>query len=243
MKSGRREFLRTSGAVAASLISGAAAGTGEKPSRGLAFSGKRLGSIFNNDSDNILWSSSGANVTPEEYQRAVYAILDLKPGLLAQDVGFPEGVIYRSSVATTFDKYHAEVYLKVLKKLKEEPLVPPQRIQRPSAALRKLLDQGTDPLTLTIEACGKRRVPILASYRMNGEDFYEYSTLMSDFERAHPEWKIPGANCLDPPCPRCLRTEWRFSVKWLSGMRLTGSSSISVAGTTWFRTHSKITPF
>ena len=87
------------------------------------------------------------------------AILDLEPGLLTQDVGFPEGVIYRSSVATTFDKYHAEVYLKVLQRLKEEHLVPPQRIQRPSAALRKLLDQGTDPLTLAIEACRQRGVP------------------------------------------------------------------------------------
>lgn len=162
---------------------------------------KTLGTIFNNDINNILGASSGANMTPEEYQRAVYAILDMQPGALAQDVGQPDAVIYRTSVATTFDKYHAWVWLMVQKKLKEEHLVTPEALNRQGAALRKLFASGTDPLTLTIEACRKRGVLILASYRMNAEDFYEFTTMMEDFGRAHPDWKIPGANCLDPAVP------------------------------------------
>ena len=36
---------------------------------------------------------------------------------------------------------------------------------------------------------------------MNAEDYYHGSYLLSDFERAHPEWRIPGAGCLDPAIP------------------------------------------
>ena len=89
----------------------------------------------------------------------------------------------------------------VLKMLKQENRVTPEGLKRQSVTMRKLLDLGTDPFTLTIEACRKRRIPVVASYRMNSEDFYQYETLMYDFGRAHPEWKIPGANCLDPAVP------------------------------------------
>jgi hypothetical protein len=34
-------------------------------------------------------------------------------------------------------------------------------------------------------------VPIVASYRMNDEHWYEYQYLLSGFGREHPEWRIP----------------------------------------------------
>ena len=37
---------------------------------------KRLGSILNNDIDNILTSLSGAETTPAEYKKAVMHLLD-----------------------------------------------------------------------------------------------------------------------------------------------------------------------
>ena len=47
---------------------------------------KSLGSIFNNDIDNILSVLSGAKTTPAEYKKAVLHLLDAKPGVLAQNV-------------------------------------------------------------------------------------------------------------------------------------------------------------
>jgi len=163
--------------------------------RGNGLEGKRLGTIFNNDINNILAASSGADMTAEEYQRAVFAILDMKPGLLAQNVGMPDPVIYRSAVATAWDKYHEQVTRLVWPEAKAEDA------GRQAAAMRKLLEADTDPLTLAIAACRERGVPIVASYRMNAEDFYQSTTLMSDFGRAHAQFKIPGANCLDPAVP------------------------------------------
>jgi hypothetical protein len=159
--------------------------------------GKRLGTIFNNDINNILATSAGVDTTPESYQRAVYAILDMKPGVLAQNVGMPDPVIYPSDVATQFDKHHEEVTTLVWPGGKAES----EMSRRQTAAMRRLRESGTDPLSLTIEACRKRGVPIVASYRMNAEDFYHGTALMSGFDRAHPQWKIPGANCLDPAVP------------------------------------------
>jgi hypothetical protein len=182
--------------VAASVVVGASRGGSEKPSTGPALSGKRLGTIFNNDINNIIAASSGGNTTPEEYQRAVYAILDMKPGVLAQNVGMPDPVLYSSTVATTFDKYLEEASTSLSP---EEGL--PETVRRQVEAMRKLRELGADPFTLTIEACRKRGVAVLASYRMNAEDFYRNTMLMSDFERGHPEWRIPGANCADPLVP------------------------------------------
>jgi hypothetical protein len=188
--------LRASGALAASLAAAVPAVPSEKSSTSSAFSGKRLGTIFNNDINNILAASSGGNITPEEYQRAVYAILDLKPGVLAQNVGMPDPVLYPSSVATSFDR-HLEEASKSLSPVEGTPEI----ARRQADAMRRLRELGADPFTLTIAACRKRGVLILASYRMNAEDFYQSTMLMSDFERGHPEWRIPGANCADPAVP------------------------------------------
>jgi hypothetical protein len=74
-------------------------------------SGKRLGTIFNNDDNNIIWHMGVHKrpMTPQVYQEYVYRILDLKPGVVAQCVGFPEGTLYPTQVDTCVDKYWAEV--------------------------------------------------------------------------------------------------------------------------------------
>ena len=157
--------------------------------------GKSLGTIFNNDINNVLWASSGKDTTPDEYKHAVLRILDLKPGVLAQNVGMPDPVIYRSWVATTWDKYHEQVTTA------QWPETKPEDARRQAGCMRKLLDLGTDPLKITLEACRERDVLCVASYRMNAEDFYGSEPDFYDFGRAHKDWAIPGANCLDPAIP------------------------------------------
>jgi len=142
--------------------------------------GKQLGTIFNNDINNILYASSGPDITVEEYRHAVECLLDAQPGALAQNVGCPDPVIYRSEIATTWDKYVGGDQ---------------------AAAMAALLAAGTDPLTITVEACHERGVLIVASYRMNAEDFYKRQLELYDFGRAYKDWAIPGANCLDPAIP------------------------------------------
>ena len=161
--------------------------------------GKKLGTVFNNDINNILWMSTAKAVTAEEYRCAVMRILDLSPGVFAQNVGMPDPVIYRSKVATTWDKYHAQVTKAVWPETSEEDA------ERQAAAMRRLLELDTDPFTITIQACRERGVPILASYRMNAEDFYGGQLDMSDFGREHKALRIAGRNCLDPAQPEVYR--------------------------------------
>ncbi|MFH1007527.1 MAG: hypothetical protein V1800_08500, partial [Candidatus Latescibacterota bacterium] len=117
---------------------------------------KALGSILNNDIDNILAAGSGPKTTPAEYKKAVMHLLDARPGVLAQNVGMPDPVIYRSRVATPLDRYLSEVTQAVWPETAEEDA------QRQPAAMRRLFEAGTDPLALTIEACRERSVPIVA---------------------------------------------------------------------------------
>ncbi|MBN1347683.1 MAG: exo-alpha-sialidase [Phycisphaerae bacterium] len=160
-------------------------------------SGKRLGTIFNNDSNNIIWHMGVHKkpMTPQVYQEYVYRILDLKPGVVAQCVGFPEGTLYPTQVGTSVDKYWAEVCHKTWPK--EDQFQYAAQIE----VLKRLFEAGTDPLALTIEACRRRGVPVVASYRMNAEDLYGNTWMLSDFGRAHPEYRIPGRGCLDPAIP------------------------------------------
>ena len=174
--------------VVAQSAASAQEGNGPAPS----LDAKRLGVVFNNDINNILHLSSGKDITVEEYRFAVNRLLDLSPGLLAQNVGMPDPVIYRSKVATTWDKYHAEVTRTVW------PETTPEDAERQAAAMRRLLELGTDPLSVTIQVCRERGVPIVASYRMNAEDFYGGELDLSDFGRQHKDLRIPGRNCLDP---------------------------------------------
>ena len=154
------------------------------------------GSIFNNDINNILYSLDGAVSGPASYVGAVDAILDMRPGVLAQSVGLPEAVLYPSRVATTFDRHLVEVSRDTW------PEADGQGAARQRDGLRALFDCGTDPLTLTIQACRRRAIPVVASFRMNAEDFYANTWRLSDFGRAHPEWRIPRRGNLDPAIPQ-----------------------------------------
>ena len=160
---------------------------------------KQLGSIFNNDINNILCAISGPQTTPAEYKKAVIHLLDAKPGVLAQNVGMPDPVTYRTQVATTWDKYIPEVIKTIW------PETPEEQAQWQSAGMRRLLEAETDPLTLTIEACRERSVPIVASYRMNAEDFYHGELDTYDFGRQHKDLRIPDRNCLDPAHPEVFQ--------------------------------------
>jgi len=145
---------------------------------------RHLGTIFNNDLDNIGIALDGRNSTPEDHQRAVQVILDAKPGVFAQNVGLPDPVIYRSEVATAFSKYNVEVSSLTW------PDGNTEMATRRTDFMTQLLESGTDSLTLTIEACRKRGVLVVASYRMNSTDWYQNSYLLSDFGRAHPDCRI-----------------------------------------------------
>jgi hypothetical protein len=160
---------------------------------------RQLGSILNNDTNNILYAGSGPRTTPDEYKKAVMHLLDTQPGLLAQNVGMPDPVIYRTQVATAWDKYTAGVIQTIW------PETPEEDAQRQPEAMRRLFEAGTDPLTLTIEACRERGVPIVASYRMNAEDFYDGELDTYDFGREHKDLAIPGRNCLNPAHPEVFQ--------------------------------------
>jgi len=164
--------------------------------------GKQLGSIFNNDINNILVALDGDAVTPEEYRQVVDVILDMRPGVLAQNFGMPDPVIYRSDAATQWDTHIMEVSGQAWDSETSRVMA-----AREAGVMRRLVEAGTDPLAITIDACRARGVPIVASYRMNAEDWYGQTYLLSDFGRAHPEWRIPLSDsewtgALDPAVPQ-----------------------------------------
>ena len=147
--------------------------------------GRKLGVILNQDDSARLWLSPGSEITAQWHRDHLLVQLIMSPpGVYAQCVGFPDPVIYRRKVATRMDKYVSE-------------FSPDNR----GAAMRRLVELGTDPLTLVLEVCHQRGVPVVASYRMNAEDFGKNQLNLSDFGRAHKDWAIPGANCLDPAIP------------------------------------------
>lgn len=144
---------------------------------------RRLGTIFNNDANNILYAMDPGKTNAQvvaDYRRCVDEIVASLPGILAQNVGNPDPVIYRSREATSWSKYVGD---------------------HQSVAMNKMLAAGTDPLQVTIDACRARGVPIVASYRMNAEDFYARTLEIQDFGREHRDLVIPGAYCLDPKHP------------------------------------------
>jgi hypothetical protein len=81
----------------------------------------------------------------------------------------------------------------------------PEQIRRDAEvqadAMRRLVSMGTDPLTLSIEVCRERGVFILASYRMNAEDWYKNTWKLSDFGRVQQHSRIPNTGVLDPADP------------------------------------------
>ena len=202
MKSTPRQGLHVVGFLCVLLLAGEAAiGQNADIPPGAAPkmpTGRKLGSILNNDINNILASLSGSKTTPDEYKKAVLHLLDAKPGVLAQNVGMPDPVIYRTKVGTTWDRYHNQVVAAVWGKAQAEK-------DTQARAMKALLDAGTDPLALTIEACRQRGVLIVASYRMNAEDFYAGELDLYDFGREHKHLRIPGSNCLDPFHPEVFK--------------------------------------
>ena len=146
-------------------------------------SNRKFGSTMNEDENNILVCGSGKNMTSQEYKKAVLHLLDARPGLLIQEVGLPDPVVFRSKVATTWGKY--EEYFG----------------SNQTAAMKALLDAGTDPLTITIEACRERGVWIAASFRMSSYDWYDKQLDIYEFGRKHKHLKIPGRAALDPVHP------------------------------------------
>ena len=160
--------------------------------------GKRLGTIFNNDINNILVSldaRKSADEIAEDYRVLLHNLLAGRPRVLAQDVGQPDPVTYRSVVATPFDKHLVEVAVETWKDVwgrdGETDEGVRQSHQRQSDALRLLRELGTDPLAITIEECRKAGVLIAAAYRMNAEDWYMHNYRLSDLGREHPEYRIP----------------------------------------------------
>ena len=144
---------------------------------------RKFGAIFNNDVNNILVALDPAKSASEivaDYRRALAEILAAKPGILAQNVGNPDPVIYPSAEATLWSKYVEGSQ---------------------SQSMQQLINDGTDPLTITVEECRKQGVRVVASYRMNAEDFYEKGLEIQDFGRAHKHLVIQGAWCLDPAHP------------------------------------------
>ena len=142
--------------------------------------GKQLGTVYNACMSTNFTVSSGPQITVKEYRDIVGWIVTAQPGVLAQNVGLPDPVSYRSEVATSYDKYVGG------------------HIAEAVGALRKA---GTDQLALSIEVCREQGVLIVASYRMNSEDYGKRQLDLSDFGRAHKDWAIAGRNCLDPAVP------------------------------------------
>ena len=174
---------------------------------------RELGSIFNSDIDGLLYLAAGKDTTPVQYRQAVCDMLGYGMQVLAQNVGMPDPVIYPTQVATTWDTYLTEVCRRL-------DWVKDGETDCSADALKALFEAGTDPLSITIDACRERGVLIVASYRMNAEDFYAGEPDLFDFGRAHSEWRIPiseeekrrwidggdpsppdFANCLDPAVP------------------------------------------
>ncbi len=179
----RAMTLLTASIVCTALLIAAGASLAQpaNPIEAGRFSGKKLGTVFNNDDSNVAWALDEKTATIDDYVKVVNALLDMKPGVLAQCVGYPDPVMYPSKVATRFTKYiSGEHWLDALKRIE---------------------GQGGDVFAATIEAAHKRGIPVVVSYRMNAEDFYANSSKISDFGLAHPDWMIPGTPVTDPAIP------------------------------------------
>ncbi len=170
---------------------------------------KRLGTVFNNDLNNIILGM-GATGTIDTYRQALDAILAARPGVFAQDVGLPEALLYPTDVDNMFDKHLVEV----TKQTWPEREQAAANAEGQVAFMGKVRAAGTDLLTVTIEACRQRSVPVVADYRMNAEDWYDHAYRLSDFGRAHPEWRIPLDPEAQPPTGDDARSAQSDENRW-----------------------------
>ena len=153
-------------------------------------SGKNLGSIHNADNVSpFLWQTSGKETTAEEFKSVVASMLKAKTKILAQRVGWPDPVAFRTEVGTTIDKYMYEI------------VKPNASWKVISECMARLLELGTDPLALASEACREHGVLIVASFRMNDNHLGQNQYMAHDFGRQHPQWRIPGTGLMDPAVP------------------------------------------
>ena len=164
---------------------------------------KKLGLIFNDDTNNILHGARPDGLTTQQYQRVFQSLLSSgKPGIFASDVGYPDPVFYRSEVATYISKYYVAAQQEGRAALGS--VAEPGRLEGERAIATMLdgfLAEGTDMVQMMIDCCRQAHIPFVASYRMNAEDFYYVQLLLSDFGREHEQLAIPGRHCLDPACP------------------------------------------
>lgn len=185
----RRKFLQGSMAFTIASSIGAMA---TLPAT--TFANQRLGTIYNNDPDNLLYGClANGQILASDFRAAVGSMLDGKIQVLAQEVGLPDPVIYPTKVGTTWDKYLVEVSRKTWPNSSGDDELGP--------ALAKFLAAGHDALALTIEVCRKRGVALVAAYRMNAEDWYQNTWELSELGRAHPNWRIHNSGALDPAIP------------------------------------------
>jgi len=159
---------------------------------------KTFGLIFNNDATTNLFPNAVKGCTPDHYKNIVRALLQAaRPGIFVMDeAGDPDPVLFRSNAATYYSKHLREVYRGM-----GEDFMDPAMAQGMVDILNNFVAQGTDVLTLTIQACREANTRIIPSFRMGPEDYYHMQWALSDFSRAHRDWVIPGRTCLDPAVP------------------------------------------
>ncbi len=106
--------------------------------------------------------------------------------------GLPDPVLYPSKVATTYDKHIVDVSMLTWRDIhsKDEGDQGPEQMRARKTREADWL-RSCDLLAREIERCRQRGIRIVVAYRMNAEDYYHHSWRLSDFGRAHPEWRIP----------------------------------------------------
>ncbi len=120
--------------------------------------------------------------------------------IMAVGCGLPDPVLYPSKVATTYDKYIVEVSMLVWRDVHSKDGMDPNQLREwkthEAEGFRRI-----DRLQASLDMCRKRGIRVVASYRMNAEDYYMHTWKLSDLGRAHPEWRIPETSALDPAVP------------------------------------------
>ena len=80
---------------------------------------RELGTIFNNDINNILCAMDADHPALEDYRRALEAILDARPGVFAQNVGMPEAAVQKQMLSVLGDP-------EAIRQCRKQPAVCPQ---------------------------------------------------------------------------------------------------------------------
>jgi hypothetical protein len=159
--------------------------------------GKNLGWIFNNDNSSSWEALSGDDSTHEEFKNIVRQMLDTNPGVFAQCAGCIDPTCYPSKYATwgkKAEEYDREV--RVAANTEDVNLGTSQEQERRKNIARKWREPGKDSISLTLEVCRERRIPMVISFRMAEGGSYWATLLKTDFSRGRPDlmmgWPMPG---------------------------------------------------